>query len=222
MRIRIGTTQNNYRNYGHGRSNMSEFERLLHLFVSLQILFGSRRGGVWIPVIILALLFGGIFYYNHNFNNPEKLLARADAKWNTGVETDQMEAITDYMEILNRKDANLLDQILNPSQTAKASSDAGPLVKDSARRKILYKRIIIHKYKYVNEDDAAIWIEMALNEKFNLEFVEDDVASFWDKVVAKLEGKPLKSKPDVSQSQKADEDERSKSKFDDLPGVDKN
>ena len=204
MPIRIGTNENNYRNHGHGRSQMSEFERLLHLFVSLQILFGSRRGGIWIPVVILVVVFGGIFYYNHTFNNPERMLAEADRKWNTGVETDQMDAISDYMEILKRKDTNLLDQVLNPSQSARTSGEAEPLLTDPERRQILYKRIIIHKYKYVAEDDAAIWVEMALNEGFDLEFVDDDVAAFWAKVVSKLKSK---SSPGTN------------GRFDNLPGV---
>lgn len=204
MPIRIGTNENNYRNYGHGRSQMSEFERLLHLFVSLQILFGSRRGGVWIPVIILLVVFGGIFFYNHTYNNPERLLAEADRKWNTGVETEQMNAISDYMEILKRKDTNLLDQILNPSQSAKSSGEAGPLLSDRDRRQILYKRIIIHKYKYVAEDDAAIWVEMALNEGFNLEFVDDEVGAFWAKVVSKLKKESMSG---------------TNSRFDNLPGL---
>lgn len=212
MRIRIGTNENNYRNYGHGRSQMSEFERLLHLFVSLQILFGSRRGGVWIPVLILVLVFGGIFYYNHAYNNPERLLAEADRKWNTGVETEQMDAISDYMEILKRKDSNLLERILNPSQSSESMADAEPLLNEPKRRQILYKRIIIHKYKYVAEDDAAIWIEMALNEGFNLDFVDDDVAAFWKKVVSKLRGS---SGSDSKQSNPQS------GRFDNLPGVDR-
>ena len=189
---------------------MSEFERLLHLFVSLQILFGSRRGGVWIPVVLIGLVFGGIFFYNHSFNNPERLLAEADRKWNTGVETDQMDAITDYMEILKRKDANLLDQVLNPSKGARSSDESAPLLDDPKRRQILYKRIIIHKYKYVDEEDAAIWIEMAVNERFDLEFVEDDVSAFWGKVVLKLKGG----------SALGTIGEREDGRFDQLPGVD--
>lgn len=195
---------------------MSEFERLLHLFVSLQILFGSRRGGMWIPVLILALLFGGIFAYNHFYNNVNSLLASADRKWNSGVERQQMEAINEYMQILDRDDANILNQLLNPGESASNSADAEPLLQDVERRQILYKRIISHKFNYVNEEDAAIWIEQALNENMNLKFVDDDVAKFWEKVKTKLLGG---SEPKSNRDRSIKSDLKP-GKFDTLPGVD--
>lgn len=216
MRIRIGTNDNNYRNYGHGRSRMSEFERLFHLIVSLQILFGSRRGLMWVPIVVLILVFGGLFFYNQMYNNPEKLLSEADRKWNTGVETQQMAAITQYMQILNRQDANLLDQLLNPSESSRSDQDMGPLLKDPERRQILYKRIILHQFRYVNEEEAALWIEMALNEGFELEFVEDDVDAFWNKATAKLRGRTSQPAQPPTPSDSA----RPPGKFDNLPGVD--
>ena len=61
MRTRIG--YGGPREYRHGqyfpgggRNNggMSEIERLIHLIASMQILFGSRRGGFLIPLVILG------------------------------------------------------------------------------------------------------------------------------------------------------------------------
>jgi len=195
MRIRIGTNDHNFRNYGHGRSQMSEFERLLHLIVSLQILFGSRRGAIWIPVVILAMIFGGLFFYNHMYNNPERLLATADRQWNTGIEREQIAAIDSYMEILEKKDGNLLSKILNPSQNAKRADEAEPLLKDAERRKELYSRIIRHKFRFVNPDDAAVWVRRAVGENISLTFIgkdgteDEELTTFWKNATATLKNK---------------------------------
>lgn len=200
MRIRIGTNNHNYRNYGHGRSQMSEFERLMHLIVSLQILFGSRRGGIWIPVVLLALIFGGIFFYNQMYNNPERMLASADQQWNTGIEREQMAAINSYMEILEKKDGNFLDKILNPSKNAKRSDEAEPLLKDVERRKELYSRIIRHKFRFINPDDAAVWVRRAVSENISLTFIgkdgteDEELTTFWKNATATLSNKKPKGK----------------------------
>ena len=61
MRFRIGYGGPSGYRHGYRRpeGNLSEFERLLHLIVSLQILFGSRRGGLLIPIAIVAIGLGG-------------------------------------------------------------------------------------------------------------------------------------------------------------------
>lgn len=231
MRIRIGTNQRNYQNYGHGRSQMSEFERLLHLIVSLQILFGSRRGAIWIPVAILALLFGGFFYYNHMYNNPQRMLASADQKWNSGVEREQMAAITSYMEILEKKDGNLLDSILNPSKSAKQAKNAEPLLKDVERRKELYSRIIRHKFRFVNPDDAAVWVRRAVGEKISLTFIgsdgneDEELTTFWTNATKTLKkDKRQKNKAKKASESKSEnlinEKEKPEGEFDSIPGLD--
>ncbi len=50
---------------GGGRHNggMSEIERFVHLIASMQILFGSRRGGFLIPLLLLGLCVGGWLAY---------------------------------------------------------------------------------------------------------------------------------------------------------------
>ena len=222
MRIRIGTTNHNYRHYGHGRSNMSEFERLLHLIVSLQILFGSRRGAIWVPIVVLGLIFGGIFLYNHLYNNAERSLAEADRKWNTGVVEQKMEAINEYMAILVKKDENLLDQFLNPGKTSQSDAEPELLLKDRERREVLYKRIIKHKFRFVDPDDAAHWAEKAINEGFDLKFIdemgdpEEDLTKFWTQASKTLRGENVNR----SNGDSREPPEQKKGKFDVLPGVD--
>ena len=233
MRIRIGTNHHNYQNYGHGRSQMSEFERLLHLVVSLQILFGSRRGVIWIPVVILALLFGGLFFYNHMYNNPQRMLASADQQWNTGVEQEQMAAINSYMEILEKKDSNLLDKLLNPSKNAKRAKNSEPLLKDTERRKELYSRIIRHKFRFINPDDAAIWVRRAVSENISLTFIgkdgteDEELTIFWNNATKTLKkNKRQKNKSKNSPEPVTDPEpesllkEKPKGEFDVIPGLD--
>jgi hypothetical protein len=82
MRPRIG--YGGPREYRHGqyfpggrRNNggLTEIERLIHLIASMQILFGSRRGGALIPLLIIGVLVGGWFLYRHNYS-PEVALER--------------------------------------------------------------------------------------------------------------------------------------------------
>ena len=212
---------------------MSEFERILHLVVSLQILFGSRRGVIWIPVVILALLFGGLFFYNHMYNNPQRMLASADQQWNTGVEQEQMAAINSYMEILEKKDSNLLDKLLNPSKNAKRAKNSEPLLKDTERRKELYSRIIRHKFRFINPDDAAIWVRRAVSENISLTFIgkdgteDEELTTFWNnatKTLKKNKRRKQKSKnsPDSDPEPEPESllKEKPKGEFDVIPGLD--
>ena len=72
MKFRIGYGGPRQHRHGHyrpgGRRNnggMSEVERLIHLIASMQILFGSRRGGWVVPLVLLALGVGGWYAYSH-------------------------------------------------------------------------------------------------------------------------------------------------------------
>ena len=52
---------------------MSEIERFIHLIVSLQILFGSRRGVILWPILVVGLAVGSWFAYNHFFGSDASL-----------------------------------------------------------------------------------------------------------------------------------------------------
>ena len=208
---------------------MSEFERILHLVVSLQILFGSRRGVIWIPVVILALLFGGLFFYNHMYNNPQRMLASADQQWNSGIEREQMAAIISYMEILEKKDSNLLDNILNPSKSAKRAKNSEPLLKDIERRKELYSRIIRHKFRFVNPDDAAVWVRRAVSENLSLTFIgadgteDEELTTFWKNATKTLKKNKRQKNKNKNSPEREPESllkEKPKGDFDEIPGLD--
>ena len=128
MRVRIGTTNHNYRNFGHGRSNMSEFERLLHLIVqSSNSLWQSGAVDYGFPCFCWRSCLGVCLHTTISTNNSQRLLAAADANWNSGVVKQKINAVDEYMKILERKDQNILNQILNPSQSAKSADDCRPI-----------------------------------------------------------------------------------------------
>ena len=96
MRIRIG--YGGPPGFPHGNRHyknrdprgMTDFERLIHLIVSLQILFGSRRGGLLIPLLVIGLGVGGYFafqYYKNPdfFRSPEQQLEVADEMWDLSL-----------------------------------------------------------------------------------------------------------------------------------------
>ena len=172
MRVRIG--YGGPQGYRHGyrrpEGNLSEFERLLHLIVSLQILFGSRRGGLLIPLAIVALGFGGWWAYNH-FNGPDRLLQTADQKWDSGDTQQRIQAIRDYKVLLAKKDP--IDLGLH-------------LLKDGRER--LYRRIVTHHVLFdISEADANDWIREAWDEGFrDLGFQDDKVKAQWKKVTERL------------------------------------
>ena len=80
MRIRIGGRDPRFRNIG-GR-NMHGIERMFHLFVSLQILFGSRRGlSMLLPLLLVAALVVGGWFFFTSVNSPQSKLEQAHADW---------------------------------------------------------------------------------------------------------------------------------------------
>lgn len=196
MRIRIG--YGGPRGYQHGyrrpEGNLSEFERLLHLIVSLQILFGSRRGGLLIPLLLVALGFGGWWAYNH-FSGPDRQLQNADLKWDSGDTQQRIQAIRDYKQLLSKKDP--IDPGLN-------------LLKDGRER--LYRRIVIHHVLFdISDTDANDWIREAWDEGFrDLGFQDEKVKQKWADVTRGLQ----RSLPGNGLPRD------DKGKFDSIPGMD--
>ena len=106
MRFRIGYGGPPGREHAYrpvGGRGMSEFERLIHLIASMQILFGSRRGGLLIPVIIVAIGFAGWLFYK-NYYGPERRLERAHQMWESGDSNKRIKAISEYKLLLREKD----------------------------------------------------------------------------------------------------------------------
>jgi hypothetical protein len=159
--------------FGYSRpnaGNMSEFERIIHLIVSLQILFGSRRG--LIPILILVLCLGAWGAYRLY---PSWILAKADRLWSSKVTGNQIDAVLQYKQILRKRD--WLD-----SQSFQLSSRT-----DRTR---LYQTIIEYEMIQEDEKEARTWIGEAWKEgirEFN--FHDQEVKTFFVTVANELKGK---------------------------------
>lgn len=179
---------------GGGRNNggMSEIERLIHLIASMQILFGSRRGGLLIPLLIIGLLAGGWMAYRYAYS-PERAVEQAHRLWNSNDTRQQMDAIKRYRELLQKSDP------IDPARR---------WVRDD--RDTLYRRIVVYEFKFEgNQSKAAEWILSAWDEGIrDLRIQEQDVKAFWDQTV-----ESLKRKNRIK-------DKNSNGRFDSLPGID--
>lgn len=179
---------------GGGRQNggMSEIERFLHLVASMQILFGSRRGGILIPLLLVGLVVGGWFAYRHAYS-PERALETAHLMWDSNDTKQQIQAIKKYRELLQKSDP------IDPARR---------WLKDD--RDKLYRRIIVHEYKFAgNEQKAGEWILAAWDEGIqDLRIQDEEVKEFWEKTV-----EALKRKNRIKY-------ENETGKFDSLPGLD--
>lgn len=186
MRIGYGGPKDYQHGYRRPTGNLSEFERLIHLMVSLQILFGSRKGGLLIPVLLVAIGLGGWWAYKH-FSGPDRLLQTADRKWDSGDTQLRIQAIRDYKILLIKKDP--IDPGLH-------------LLKDGRER--LYRRIVIHHVLFdISAADANDWIRDAWDEGFrDLGFQNEKVKKRWEEVTAGLKRKL----PDSSRDQSKDPD----------------
>ena len=203
MRFRIG--YGGPKKYRHGYrgprpmgGNMSEIERFIHLIVSLQILFGSRRGGLLLPLIIVGLAVGGWFAYN-NFFGVNAALSSADAKWDSNDSSQKNQAVADYKQILQRKD------FWNPEINA--------LQRERDR---LYRRIIQHHVIFdSNTDDARDWIKNAFDEQYtirDMNFGDEAVKQMWQEVTEQLKRSGGQSDPSRSPS-------RDQNPFKSIPGL---
>lgn len=165
MRIRIGGRDPRFRNIG-GR-DMRGIDRMFQLFVSLQILFGSRRGfSVVLPLLILAAIVAGGWFAFTAYNSPQRLLERAHANWDSGVTTQQLSAIREYEKLLQ------MDNPLEPGMRWLQND-----------RDTLYRRVIEHQVLYEKDDRRAReWIIKAWDEGIrDLRLGEGEVQDFWIK-----------------------------------------
>lgn len=164
---------------------MSEIERLLHLFVSLQILFGSRRGGL-APLVVLALLGAGWFAWTV-WNSPLRPLEAADRKWDSGETSQRIEAIAEYKSLLRRRD---------PLDSSRR------LLTERNDRARLYRRIIVHHVLFdIDAREAREWSLAAWQENLrDLDFRQDSPAvdEFYRRFVEEIRSKDLKLPSDMN------------------------
>ncbi len=157
---------------------MTELERLLQLFVSLQILFGSRRGGI-APLLVIAALVVGWFVWSW-LQNPLRALEAADRKWDSGDSNSRITAIDEYKVILRKKDP--LDLQRNQLQ-------------DRNERIRLYQRIVQFHFKFGgDEDEARDWIDRAWRENIrDMNFGETDLDEFYRKRAEQIRARGVRN-----------------------------
>lgn len=181
-RIRIGGHDPRFRNIG-GR-DMRGIDRMFQLFVSLQILFGSRRGfSVVLPLLLLAgLVAVGWFTFN-SFYSPQQKLEQAHADWDSGVSTQQISAIQQYKKLLQ------MDNPIEPGMRWLQND-----------RDTLYRRIIEHQVLYEDKFGAREWIIKAWDEGIrDPRFAAGQVNDFWIEATDSLRNRgPLQMKQPAS------------------------
>lgn len=207
MRIRIG--YGGPRKYRHGQyfpggrrnnGNMTEIERLIHLIASMQILFGSRRGGAIVLLLVIAAVVGGWYLYRTQYS-PEKALENAHAMWESNDTKQQIAAIKSYKKLLVKSDP------IEPGRHW--------LMDD---RDTLYRRIIRHEFMYEKDsNNAGEWILKAWDEGLrDLRFQESDteLREFWTQTTGRLKQK------NKVKSHKAKRSKDRGGRFDPIPGID--
>lgn len=171
MQFKIGGRDPRFR--GIGGRNMSEISRLFQLFVSLQILFGSRRGGVpfLLPLLFVGALAAGGWFLFQKFSSPERMLEQAHAEWDSGVTERKLDAMVKYKELLQKTNP------LEPG-TKWLTTD----------RDMLYRRIIEYEYKFEkNESTTWDWIVRAWDEGIrDLRLPQGEVLDFWKETTDQL------------------------------------
>lgn len=173
---------------------MTEVERLIHLIASMQILFGSRRGGWLVPLLIVGVIVGGWYGYRYAYS-PERAVEQAHQLWDSGVSRKRIEAIKQYKALLQKTDP------LDPGRR---------LVTDD--RDTLYRRIVVHEFKFEkDEEQAAEWILRAWDEQIRDLRIQDEMTkTFWDNTI-----ESLKLKARIKEKNR-------NGKFDTIPGIDAN
>jgi len=165
MRIRMGRRNPRFRNI-MGR-DMRGINRWVQLIISLQIMFGSRRGFSFVlPLLLLVGLgVGGWFLFGF-LNSPQKQLEGAHADWDSGVTKRQISAIVKYKELLQKA---------NPIETGMRW-----LQND---RDTLYRRIVEHQIIYEKDERGAReWVIRAWEEGIHdLRLGDGEVKDFWVK-----------------------------------------
>lgn len=171
MPVRIGGRDPRFKNIGG--PNMRNIERMFQLMVSLQILFGSRRGvTLLLPLLIIgAVVVVGWLAFNALYS-PQRKLELAHADWNSGVTQRQMDAIRQYQQLL------LMDNPVEPGMRWLQND-----------RDTLYRRIIEHEVIYQKNDRTAReWSIRAWDEGIrDLRLPEGEARSFWERTVRSLQ-----------------------------------
>ena len=188
MKFRIGYGGPRQHRHGHyrpgGRRNnggMSEVERLIHLIASMQILFGSRRGGWVIPLLLIGLAFGGWYAFGQLLN-PSTTLEKAHVMYDSSDTSEQIKAIAAYKKLLNKSDP------LEPGRHWLRTD-----------RDTLYRRVIQHEVLNAeNETKASEWAIQAIEDGFTkLRFQNERVKTFWEKTLDSFK----KDKPNRNKTQ---------------------
>ena len=138
---------------------------MLQMFVSLQILFGSRRGVSYvIPLFILGAMAVAAWYLVGFMNGPQRMLDKAHADWDSGVTTRQISAIVKYKELLQK------DNPIEPGMRWLQND-----------RDTLYRRIIEHQVLYEKDKRGSReWIIRAWDENIrDLRFGKGEVNDYW-------------------------------------------
>lgn len=155
----------------HYRTTSVNMNELMHIIMSLQIMFGSRRGA---GAFLALLLMCGIGYLAFVFfMNPAGALEKADRMW----DRDQhVEAIREYKSLLRKRDPIQPEYALLPRED----------------RPRLFRRIISHEVAYANPAEARDWISEAYKEGIDFKessFQRPEVWEMWQEVTADLKGK---------------------------------
>ena len=139
--------------------NMNE---MMHIILSLQLMFGSKRG--WLALLLLIFIGAGGYFAFQYFMNPLHALEQADRMW----DRDQhVEAIREYKALLRKRDP------LDPAYAALPRED----------RPRLYRRIISHEVRYGVPAEARDWIRLAWEEGIrHLDFDNEQVKQLWIEV----------------------------------------
>lgn len=211
MKFRIG--YGGPRQYPHGQyrpggrhhnGGMTEIERLIHLIASMQILFGSRRGGLLVPLLLIGIAAGGWFGYQH-FMSPERQLEKAHLMYESSDMSVKRQAIDAYKALLYKSDP------IEPGRHWLITE-----------RDTLFRRIIQHEV--INAEDevtAGEWAIKAFEDGFsNLRFQNERVKAFWEKTADSFRKKKTNGKA-ASPAIKDPTPKKPPGKFDNLPGIDK-
>lgn len=137
---------------------------------------GNRSGCLFIfPVLLIGLAIGIGLVYRYAYS-PERAVEVAHQKWDSNDTKQQIVAIKEYQTLLQKTDP------VDPARR---------WVRDD--RDTLYRRIIVHEFKFQNNPvKASEWIIAAWDEGIrDLRFQEPDVKEFWEKTVEPLRRKSL-------------------------------
>jgi hypothetical protein len=141
---------------------------------------GASRVGCFVvlPILFVGFLLGiWLLGQGATFGTAEKAVEAAHQKWDSNDTKLQIEAVKEYQNLLKKTDR------MDPSRR---------WVRDD--RDTLYRRIIVHEYKFQkNRDKAREYILDAWDEGIrDLRIDDEEVRQFWEEVI-----KPLKEKDKI-------------------------